>query len=62
MNILFIKSGKIVSVNDSYGLRLIEHGLAVIAPAPAKKAAPAAQPKAAQPKAEKPRRAKKQEG
>ena len=56
MNVLFLKSGKIVSVNDSYGLRLIEHGLAVIAPAPAKKAAPAAQPKA-----EKPRRAKKQQ-
>ena len=56
MNVLFLKSGKTVSVNDSYGLRLIEHGLAVIAPAPAKKAAPAAQPKA-----EKPRR-RKQEG
>lgn len=61
MNVLFLKSGKIVSVNDSYGLRLIEHGLAVIAPAPAKKAAPAAQPKAEKPKAEKPRR-RKQEG
>ena len=61
MNILFIKSGKTVSVNDSYGLRLIEHGLAVIAPAPAKKAVPVAQPKTEKPKAEKPRR-RKQEG
>lgn len=55
MNIVLLRSGKTADVNDSYGLRLVEQGFAV--PAPAKKPAPA--PKTEKPKAA---RGKKSEG
>ena len=39
MNVKMIKTGKVESVNAIYGLRLIEQGKAVLAPAAAKKTA-----------------------
>ena len=44
MKVLELKTKKIISVNDSYGARLIEHGLAIlppISPTPVKDSTPA---------------------
>lgn len=48
MNVKIIKTGETAKVNDSYGMRLIEQGKAVLAPETKKPARKAAKTEAAE--------------